>query len=117
MNQEAEAVLRILTQHEEQILSEWLQEAGAASTRMTDANRRAMRSEAEELLKVLRDSLQAGGDAEQFQSNAWTPLRQALEALSRSRAAQGQSAGDTSVFVLALKRPLFKAIQREFEGE
>jgi rsbT co-antagonist protein RsbR len=34
-----------------------------------------------------------------------------LSDLSRSRAAQGQSAGDTSVFVLALKKPLLTALQ------
>jgi rsbT co-antagonist protein RsbR len=88
-----------------------------SASRLTDANRRAMRDEAGEMLRALREALKAGGDPEQFQVPAWAPLREVLEALSRSRAAQGQSAGDTSVFVLAFKRPLFKAIQREFEGE
>ncbi|NML46962.1 STAS domain-containing protein [Ramlibacter sp. G-1-2-2] len=117
MNQEAEIVLRLLTQHEEQITSEWLEEAGAASSRLTDANRRAMRGEAADLLRTLREGLQASGDPEQFQAAAWTPLREVLATLSRSRAAQGQSAGDTSAFVLAFKRPLFKAIQRELGGD
>jgi rsbT co-antagonist protein RsbR len=61
----------------------------------------------------LRDALKAGGDPEEFQQPAWAPLRQTLEGLSRSRAAQGQSAGDTSVFVLAFKRPLFSLVQKD----
>lgn len=116
MTQETEALLQLLTQHEEQIISEWQAEAGAASSRLTDANRRSMRGEAEEILHALRSALKAGGDPEQFHTPAWAALRQGLESLSRSRAAQGQTAGDTSVFVLAFKRPLFKAIQKDFAG-
>jgi rsbT co-antagonist protein RsbR len=117
MNAETQAVLQLLTQHEEKITTDWLQEAGAASSRMTDATRRGMRTEAGEILRNLREAMQAGADAESFQSApAWGGVRQALEGLSRSRAAQGQSAGDTSVFVLAFKRPMFQAIQREFPG-
>jgi rsbT co-antagonist protein RsbR len=52
----------------------------------------------------LREALQAGGDPEIFGTRLGR-LRQRLESLSRSRAAQGQSAGDTSAFVLAFKRP------------
>ncbi|MBE7366918.1 STAS domain-containing protein [Ramlibacter pallidus] len=113
MKQEIEAVLQLLRKHEEQVLTEWLAEAGSASTRTTDAGRRNMRSEAEEILRTLREALQAGADPEAFQGPGWAPVRQSLEALSRSRAAQGQSAGDTSLFVLAFKRPLFGLVQRE----
>jgi len=113
MSQETDVVLRLLDQHEEQIISEWQQEAGAGSGRVSDAGRRAMLSEAQEILRGMREALKAGADAESFQSASWDTLRQALESLSRSRAAQGQSAGDTSVFVLAFKRPLFKLVQKE----
>lgn len=118
MTQDTNVVLALLRQHEEQILTEWLQEAGAASSRITDAGRRAMRGEAEEILRGLREALQAGGDPESFQTApAFAATRQTLESLSRSRAAQGQSAGDTSVFVLAFKRPLFKAIQKDLASD
>jgi rsbT co-antagonist protein RsbR len=113
MTQETDIVLALLRQHEEQTLTEWLQEAGATSSRITDAGRRAMRGEAEEILRGVRDALQAGADPENLQAAPWATLRQSLEALSRSRAAQGQAAGDISAFVLAFKRPLFKAIQKD----
>lgn len=114
MSKETEAVLQLLGANEEQILTEWLAEAGSGSSRITDAGRRAMRSEAGDLLRAVREGLQAGGEPGSFQAPAWASLREALESLSRSRAAQGQSAGETSVFVLAFKRPLFKAIQARF---
>jgi rsbT co-antagonist protein RsbR len=117
MSQESQAVLQILDRNEEQVVGEWLQEAGANSTRTTDAGRRSMRAEAEDMLHALRDALEAGAEAEAFQGPSWNALRHALEGLSRSRAAQGQSAGDTSMFVLALKRPLFVALQRDLAGQ
>jgi rsbT co-antagonist protein RsbR len=117
MTQESQAVLQILEKNEEQILSEWLQEAGAASTRITEAGRRAMRGEAEELLRGVRAALAAGADPDNLQAAPWGALRETLQALSGTRAAQGQSAADTSVFVLAFKRPLFAAIQRQLKPE
>jgi rsbT co-antagonist protein RsbR len=112
MTQESQAMLGVLAQHEEQIVSEWLQQAGAASSRLTDAQRRTMQGEAAEIVRTIRTALQAGADPEDFRAQLWAPLREVLEGLSRSRAAQGQSAGDTSVFVLAFKRPMFFALQR-----
>jgi rsbT co-antagonist protein RsbR len=117
MTQATAAVLQLLTQHEQQIIDDWLQEAGASSSRITDAGRRNMRVEAQDLLHGVREALQAGADADAFQSAAWNGLRQTLEGLSRSRAAAGQSAGDTSVFVLAFKRPLFALVQRQLAGD
>ncbi len=117
MPQETQTLQQLLAQHEEHILAEWLQEAGSASTRITDAARRGMRGEAEDILRSLRSALQAGGQVDDFQAPAWSALRQTLEGLSRTRAAQGQSVGDTSLFVLAFKRPLFAAIQRDLAGQ
>jgi rsbT co-antagonist protein RsbR len=117
MSEETSALLQLLAQHEEQILTEWLQEAGANSSRITEAGRRALRSDAEDILRGLREALQAGGDPENFQAAPWNTVRGSLEALSRSRAAQGQSAGDTSMFVLAFKRPLFGLIQHTLKAQ
>jgi len=112
MTQQSQVVLGVLAQHEEQIISEWLQEAGAGSARLTEAARRTMQGEAAEIVRGVRGALQAGADPEDFKAPAWAPLRETLESLSRSRAAQGQNAGETSVFVLAFKRPMFSALQR-----
>ena len=117
MTQESTTLLQLLATHEEQILAEWLQEAGSASSRVTEGSRRTMRGEAQELLQAMRAALQAGGSPDEVQGPAWGAVRTTLEALSRSRAAQGQSAGETSAFVLAFKRPLFGVIQRDLAGQ
>ena len=111
-----DALLAILEQRQSQLVPEWLQEAGAGSVRITEATRRGMLGEAEEILAGLRHALTARADLQALQSAEWKPLRQTLESLSRSRAAQGESAGDTSLFVLALKKPIFDALHGAREG-
>jgi rsbT co-antagonist protein RsbR len=116
MTEETEVLLGLLDRHHDQILTEWLQEAGAGSSRMSDAARRGLRSEAEDILRALRQALQSGSDAQAFDATPYEALRHTLEGLSRSRAAQGQLAGDTSLFILAFKRPLFALLQKEAAG-
>ncbi len=71
----------------------------------------AVRKEAEELFDALAQALASDG-ADDQQSDEWLHARQLLEGLSASRAAQGQGAGETSAFVLALKLPIFAALQQ-----
>jgi rsbT co-antagonist protein RsbR len=113
MNQQARMVLRLIVEREEQVLTRWVQEAGGATARTSEGARKAMRDEGQEALRAMRACLEGGADPERFDATEWRALRDVLEGLSRSRAAQGQSAGDTSFFVLALKRPLFGAIQED----
>src|SRR5450830_1451664 len=95
--------------NDDAILDPWLTEAGA----IEPGARRAVRPEAAELLKLLLEAVASGADIDHLDGPAWAPLRSSLDALSRSRAARGQTAGDTSVFVLALKKPLFELLQAQ----
>ena len=115
MTNDTEALLKILEGSETQVATEWLAEAAAAAGKQADALRRVMQDDATELLAALRTALGAGARPDAFQDAAWAPVRNVLEALSRSRAAQGQSAGDTSIFVLAFKKPLFSQLQKALE--
>ena len=108
MAQDTEAIQALLQQEEANVLQGWLDEAGAAS----GGSARENAQEARELLQSLRAALAAKGDPEQFQAPAWSGLRDVLASLSRSRASQGQSAGDTSAFILAIKRPFFHLVQQ-----
>ncbi|WCM86468.1 STAS domain-containing protein [Acidovorax sp. NCPPB 3576] len=102
------ALLSLLETHEAAILEEWLAEAGV----LDPTHQRATAAQARELLQLLRSALQSGGDAQGPNGPAWRGLNEALEALSRSRASRGQTAGDTSVFVQAMKKPLFTLLQQ-----
>lgn len=103
------AVESLLTQHAPEVLAEWQAELARAG------GGRALGSEAQEsqqLLAGLGAALRSGAALDGFDAPAWAPVRETLAALSRSRAAQGSSAADTSRFVLALKKPLFTGLQR-----
>ncbi len=109
MSKETDAILDLVNRDRTQITSEWLQHSGGGAS---EGARRSMEGEAAELLTALQAALAAGADPEAFQAAPWSAMRDALAGLSRSRAAQGQSAGDTSAFVLSIKRGFFKGIQR-----
>ncbi len=111
MNQHIQDILR--NEDPAALLQRWLDEARKGDSTLG----RSAQSEAAEILRALNDALQNGADPEHFGSApGWSAVRQALSDFSRSRAAQGQSAGATSVFVQALKRPLFSALQTQLTG-
>lgn len=114
MTIEAEAILQRITSEEAAIAADWVR---TAAEDKGESGRRASETEALELLRGVRDGLRAGGEPARLAAPAWAQLREALEALSASRAAQGQPAGETSSFVLAFKRPLFAALQKAHGGD
>jgi rsbT co-antagonist protein RsbR len=102
-----DALLRILTDETTAILDPWLLEVTA-----DPSARSAMQPEARALITALRNGLAGGGDPTKLAGPSWDELGAALDALSHTRAQQGRTAGETSVFVLALKKPLFALLQR-----
>ena len=112
MKREVEALLAILMEEEPRILDEWMKESSILETR-----RRGVEEEAGRLLRAARDGLRGGGNPAVLEDERWSPLVQALQSLSSSRAAQGQKAGETSLFVLAFKRPLLALAQRRLASE
>jgi rsbT co-antagonist protein RsbR len=111
MKQDNAAVNEILKADHEEVLREWLAElTSSGTTRRADST--ASLSDARELLQAFHDGISAGGDASQFESaGEWARARALLDSLSGTRAAQGSSAGETSHFVLSLKKPIFKRVQ------
>ncbi|KQW52257.1 MULTISPECIES: STAS domain-containing protein [unclassified Roseateles] len=109
MKQNSAAVETLLAQHREQVLAEWQSELAVASggrASNTDVQGTA------QLLEALLAGLRANGRIDDFNDRVWEAGRELLASLSRSRAAQGSTAADTSRFVLALKKPLFSGLQR-----
>ena len=113
MKREQAALLSSLGAGDANVIDAWLDGTGIADT----AARRSMTVEAKEIAKALGDGLAADGDPASLQHAGWAELRQVLEALSSSRAARGQSAGDTSRFILALKKPLFAGLQQQLAAD
>ena len=97
----------LLVDHEA-LKNGWLTGLGIASSSDMFAS---TSKEVRGLLMILGEAVANGGTSD-FDGDAWSDAKHALEALSRSRAAQGRTAGETSAFVLAVKTPFFAALPK-----
>lgn len=103
---------RILRQHEQDLLQEWLsaqlQTKGQAHNEKTVAsNTRNSR----EFLSLLATA--AATSADGIDSQSFAEVRQFLSSLSSTRAKEGYTPSETATFVFSLKEPLFKRFRNE----
>ena len=113
MKSELQAIASALQDDETDVVENWLDELGAREP----GARRALQPEARELLQQVGAALAGGADPKVMEAPQWAGTHQVLESLSRSRAARGETAGDTSLFVLALKKPVFEGLQRRLVAD
>jgi rsbT co-antagonist protein RsbR len=90
------------------LIQEWVEEAKARNTNLP----KSAAADAGAVASAVARALREGASVDSFTDPKWAALQQVLSDLSRSGAAQGQAAGETSVFVLALKKPLLTALQQ-----
>jgi len=75
-----------------------------------------LREQSRAFLGAFRSALQKA-DIDNFAGDAWTPVRQLLNELSRSRALGGFSSSETATFIFSLKKPLFARLRAEFKSD
>ena len=110
MSNSYDTLARLLQRESSQIVDGWVSAAGGVN-----ASPKA-RAEAANILATLLPAIQSETRHDSGASG-WQPVKSALEQLSASRAAQGTSAGSTSAFVLALKQPVFTALQKDLASD
>ena len=110
MSAESMILVKAVTEHESELLNEWMQllrSAGALqSGRIKEAE---LSTQARTFLGLLRTALAEGVD---LSSPAYGPVKNLLSDLSRSRAVQGFSPVETATFVFSLKRAIFNLLNR-----
>ena len=114
MKQENALFDDVLKAGPEAFLESWLSEATQSGDSAPIT--KTAPQDARELMDSLQDAVRAGADLTRFEGEAWSRTRSVLAELSRSRAAQGASAGETSYFVLAIKKPLFAGLRKLLDG-
>ncbi len=112
MAHEKTVLARILERHQDELLSEWVQEQLGASSRSGVIKEPELRQQCADFLRLLHDGLGGGGGADVSRPE-WDGMRELLAAISRSRGTQGFSPSETASFVFSLKRPLFARLRRE----
>ena len=116
MKQENAAFDTVLRADPEDFVKLWTAEL-SSSAAGAGASASTVQNDARELLTALQEAVSADADLRQFEESSWKPIRSILAALSQSRAAQGTSAGDTSHFVLSIKKPLFAGLQQHLVAD
>jgi len=109
---ETRTLASLVRDKEDEILPEWLEllkkAAGLQTGRISESE---LAAQCRDFLHLLRDALERGGaDAS---NAAYSPVRDFLGNMSRSRALQGFSPAETATFVFSLKQPLFNAMNRD----
>jgi rsbT co-antagonist protein RsbR len=111
MSDYGNVILALIDRHYQRLLADWL------ACQKRDATRGSGREDdATELSRRFLAELRRGAETAQFddiQTAEWAPMRDLLNDLSRDRAVQGFSPGETAIFVLSLKEPLFALLRRE----
>jgi rsbT co-antagonist protein RsbR len=101
-----------LQTHEGELLTEWMKEQLAATTRRADLiNERDLREQSRQLLAGVRDAA-AKGNLTDVMAPEWGAVRDLLEEVSKTRAQQGFNPSETATFVLSLKQPLFARLRQ-----
>ena len=101
----------VLIESPGELLAEWLQAQLTASTLRTDLMKEnELREQSRELLGLLQGAVR-NGNLESIDGEEWTPLRDYLARVSRSRVQQGFSASANATFVFSLKEPLFARLR------
>jgi len=104
-------VYRLIQQHEEALLAEWIK-AQQRAKRRAGAGVMTQEQLASESAGFLRRFMEALASGHADTSNAaWEGVRELLGDLSRSRARQGFTPSETALFVFSLKEPLFSRMR------
>jgi len=111
MKQENAVFDQVLKASPDDFIKDWVAEVSASGS-STGTSASTIQNDARELLGAVQSAVAADADLDNLDGSPWARTRSVLTALSQSRAAQGASAGDTSLFVMAFKRPLFVGLQK-----
>ena len=104
---------QIIARAPKELLGEWLQTQMADGANRPDLMKESeLREQCTEFLSLLQQATRTG-DLTHVSGAAWLPVQEFLAAISRSRAIQGFSPGETATFVFSLKQPLFTQLRRD----
>jgi rsbT co-antagonist protein RsbR len=113
----ASRIPSVLQKFQSAILVEWVREQTAVvSSRSRVVKPEELSGQCEEFLSLLIEATRTG-EMTDVSGAAFTPIKDMLARLSRTRSEQGFTPSETATFVLSLKRPLFSRLRLEFGSD
>jgi rsbT co-antagonist protein RsbR len=100
----------VLEKFRAEILEDWTNDlAGNLKNdrRISDSE---LSGQLQEFLTLFEAAIAGGNDIE---NAPWTPMRDFLDSISRSRALQGFTSDETASFIFSFKKPLFERLRKE----
>jgi rsbT co-antagonist protein RsbR len=100
----------VLKKFRAEILDDWTNDlAGNLKNdrRISDSE---LSGQLQEFLTLFEAAIASGNDIE---NAPWTPVRDFLDSISRSRALQGFTSDETASFIFSFKKPLFERLRKE----
>ncbi|HEX7839475.1 MAG TPA: STAS domain-containing protein [Kofleriaceae bacterium] len=110
-------IIQLMKTAQVQLLADWIKALKATSSSSTRnlISDPELQAQCQEFISLLGDAI-ASGNLEDTTTEGWTPMRDFLAGVSRSRGRQGFSPTETATFVFSFKEPLFSHLRRAFEG-
>src|ERR1700728_4740007 len=108
-------IASVLKKRAKQLQTDWLTDLNTSSVDAVGKNRvspQELEQQGAQFLQLLSAAMDCKQAIDLNAAQA-KPLREFLEGLSRSRAQQGFSSGETATFIFSFKRPLFQALKLE----
>ncbi len=104
-------IQEIFTTFEKEIVDRWLKvQVNALTLRKDLLSEADLRRESTEFMALLVPAV-AGGNLTDITAPEWSPVRDFLSGISRTRAAMNFTPTETATFVFSLKQPLFNRLQ------
>jgi rsbT co-antagonist protein RsbR len=117
MSNNAKGLLDVLSKHDGDLLTEWVKaQAGVNSRRAGSIKESEIRDQCREFLELFLDAVKKESSGT-IDGAAWSPVKEMLANLSRSRGLQGFSPSETAAFVFSLRKPLLFRLAREFSKD
>jgi rsbT co-antagonist protein RsbR len=91
-------------------------QSAAGSLRSGQLKENELREQSQTFLRAFVEALESA-EMEDPSGAAWSPARELLADISRSRAAQGFTPSQTATFVFSLKEPLFTILRDEIKDD
>lgn len=104
----------VIQKNESVILSGWLAEMATGTRRSDLMGDTELRLQAAEFLRLFAYAAQTGSDAA---SDAFLSTREYLRDIAKSRMEQGFTPGETAMFILSLKQPIFNVLRDDFKSD
>ncbi|HWR16251.1 MAG TPA: STAS domain-containing protein [Terriglobales bacterium] len=106
----------VLRQHEAEILNSWMQQMPSSTRRSELIGEKEFREQCTQFIRLLQEAAQKGDLGDLHQSH-WSPIKEFLRDVTRTRVQQGFTPSQVATFVFSFKQPLFEQLRKDLASK